>query len=149
MAKPFFLSTIRITTTQLDKHTPERLADPSMGETACEAPPQELMTRLSCLPPEPCGPKLGSTSCKLRLHLETHVAFSKKFTIWLAAATPALLLASMVCAPIFFLVKMTRFMYLSPTRALISIGVLGRDVAEVAEVRPLLEHFQQLALVHA
>lgn len=36
------------------------------------------------------------------------VPFSKKPTIWLAAATPALSLASEVWAPIFFLVKISR-----------------------------------------
>merc|ERR1711976_284950 len=44
--------------------------------------------------------------------------FSKKPMIWFAAATPALLLASVVCAPIFFLVTIARFIHLSPTTAL-------------------------------
>merc|ERR1719362_244427 len=51
--------------------------------------------------------------------------FSKKPTIWFAAATPALLFASRVWAPIFFLGKITLFMYLSPTSALISSAFPG------------------------
>merc|ERR1719362_1283278 len=51
--------------------------------------------------------------------------FSKKPTIWLAAATPALLFASRVWAPIFFLVKITLFIYLSPTSSLISSAFFG------------------------
>merc|ERR1719229_174254 len=51
--------------------------------------------------------------------------FSKKLTIWFAAATPALLFASSVWAPIFFLVKMTRFMYLSPTTSLTASAFFG------------------------
>jgi len=50
---------------------------------------------------------------------------SKKPTIWFAAATPALLLASKVWAPIFFFVKITRFPILSPTTLDISSADLG------------------------
>merc|ERR1712190_444463 len=48
--------------------------------------------------------------------------FSKKLTIWFAAATPALLLASSVCAPIFFFVKISRFMFRSPAASVISLA---------------------------
>ena len=89
-----------------------------------------------------CGDFIWYSS--VSVYAESVGSVVKESYNWAAAASPALMLASAVCAPVFFGVKKTR----SPKRSVKGVGARRTHVGEVFKVGTSLKSFGKSGFVH-